>query len=122
MKLVGKAYCWRKCSHIDYRCWFVLKDLLALYARRLLYSSEKDYKETEVINESKPELKVVDEPDPESPVLFDLNVFEELRPKVIAELEPMPESESEPEVECQSQCQKWRNQSQKWKSFLLGLF
>ena len=23
MELVGKAYCWRKCSHIDYRCWFV---------------------------------------------------------------------------------------------------
>ena len=64
MKLVRKAYCWKKGSHIDYRCWFVLKDLRALYARHLLYSSEEDYKEPEVVDESKP--------DPESPVLVEL--------------------------------------------------
>ena len=87
MKFVEKAYCWRKCSHIDYRYLFVLKDLRASYARHLLYSSEEDYKEPEVVNESKSWLEVVDEPDPESPVLIELDVFEEPRPEVIAELE-----------------------------------
>jgi len=98
MKLVGKAYCWRKCSHIDYQCWFVLKDFLrALYARHLLYSSEKNYKEAEVVDESKSEPEVVNEPDPESPVLVEFDVFEKPRSEIIAELESVPESE--PEVE-----------------------
>ena len=72
MKLVGKAYCWRKVRHIDYRCWFVLKDLLhALYAPYLLYSSEEDYKEPTVVDEPEPaaepesEPTIVDEPEPE---------------------------------------------------------
>jgi len=96
MKLVGKVCCWRKCSHIDYRCWFVLKDLLrTLFARHLLYSSEEGYKEPKVVNELKPELEVVDEPDPESPILVELDVFEEPRLEVITELEPVPEPEVE---------------------------
>jgi len=100
MKLVGKT-CWKKCSHIDYRYWFVLKDLRALYARHLLYLSGKGYKESEVVDESKSESKVVDEPDSEFPVLVELDVFEKPRPEVIAELEPVPELElevKEPEV------------------------
>jgi len=45
MKFVEKVYCWRKGSHIDYLCWFVLKDLFrVLYAPHFLYSSEEDYK------------------------------------------------------------------------------
>jgi len=68
MKLVGKAYCWRKNNHIDYRCWFVLKDLFCvLYASRFLYSSEKGYKEPEAAYESEPESEVIDEPDVSSP-------------------------------------------------------
>ena len=97
MKLVRKAYYWRKCSHIDYRCWFVLKDLHAFYARHILYSSEEVYKEPEVVNESKPELEVINEPDPQSPVLVKFDVFKELRPEIIAESEPV--SKPEPEVE-----------------------
>jgi len=50
-----------------------------------MYSSEKDYKETEIVDESKSKLEVV-EPDPESLVLVELDIFEELRPEVIAEL------------------------------------
>ena len=81
----------------------VLKDLHALYASHLLYSFEVDYKEPEVVDESKSELEVVDEPDSESPVLVELDVFEKSRPEVIAELEPVPEPEPvpkpKPEVE-----------------------
>jgi len=57
MKLVEKAYYWEKCSHIDYRCWSVLKDLLhTLYAPHLFYLSEADYKEPEVVDEPEPEV------------------------------------------------------------------
>jgi len=79
----------RKCSHIDYQYWVVLKDLHALYAPHFLYSSEVDYKE--------PKPKVVNEPDPESLVLFELDILEESGSEVIAELELVPEPE--PEVE-----------------------
>jgi len=54
----------RKGSYIDYRCWFVLKDLRSLYDPHL-YSSEADYKESEAVD--KPE--VVDHSDPEPSVL-----------------------------------------------------
>jgi len=46
-----------------------------LYARHLLYSFEEDYKESEVIDESKPKLEVVNEPDPEYPVLVKFDIF-----------------------------------------------
>ena len=52
-----------------------LKDLRALYTRHFLYSSEEDYKEPRVVDESKPKLKVIDEPNPESPILVELDVF-----------------------------------------------
>ena len=68
-----------------------------MYAPHLLYSSEEDYKEPEVIDESKPEPEVVDESDLESSVLVELDVLEEPRPEVIAELEPVSESEQEVE-------------------------
>ena len=71
MKLVGKAYCWRKDTHIDYRCWFVLKDLFrALNAPHLLYSSEEDYNEPTVADEPEPAVEpesdptIIDEPEP----------------------------------------------------------
>jgi len=42
--------------HINYQCWFVLKDFLhTLYAPHL-YSSETDYKEPEVVDEPEPKL------------------------------------------------------------------
>ena len=54
MKLVGKAYCWEKGSHIDYRCWFVLKSLLCtLYAPHFLYSFKVDYKEPEIVERAR---------------------------------------------------------------------
>ena len=95
MKLVGKTYCQGKDSHIDYRCWFVLKDIRTLYASHLLYSSEADYKEPEV-DELEPEVvdklesEAVDEADPEPPV----------QPDIIDEpdSEVVDESELEPEV------------------------
>ena len=68
-----------KCSHIDYRCWSVLKDLCTLHAPHLLYSSEADYKELKV-NEQ--ESKAVIEPDLEPPVLIKPDIIDE------AELEP----------------------------------
>ena len=71
-KLIGG-----KSGHIDYRCWVVLKNLRALYAQHLLYSSEADYKEPKAVDESKPEPEIIDEPDPKSPVLVKLDVFEE---------------------------------------------
>ena len=56
MKLIGKAYYWEKDSHIDCRSWFVLKDLFrTLYAPHLRYSSETNYKESNV--EYEPELE-----------------------------------------------------------------
>jgi len=62
MKLVGKAYYWRKGGHIDYQCWFVLKDLRTLYASHLPYSSEKDYKEPTVVDEPEPAAEPESEP------------------------------------------------------------
>ena len=73
-------------SHIDYRCWFVLKDLLrTLYAPHLLYSSETDYKEPKVVD--KLESEVVDEPDLERPVLVDPDIIDEPDSKVVDEVE-----------------------------------
>jgi len=36
MKLVGKTYCWGKGSHVDGRCWFVLKDFRIYMLRTFL--------------------------------------------------------------------------------------
>jgi len=86
MKLVGKAYCWGKGSHFDYRYWFDLKDLLrALYAPHLLYSSEADYKESEVVYE--PELEVVDKSYPEPPAFVESDIVDELNSEVVDETE-----------------------------------
>ena len=76
-----------KDSHIDYRCWFVIKDLRILYAPHL-YSSEADYKESEAVD--KPE--VVDDSDPEPSVLVEPEVIDEPDLQV-------DEAELEPEVE-----------------------
>ena len=96
-KLVGKAYCWGKERHIDYRCWFVLKDLCTLYAPHLLYLSEADYKEPEVVDEpeplivDKPEPQDVDEPDPEPPVIVEPDIIDEPDSEVVDETELEPE-------------------------------
>ena len=74
----------------DHLCYFVLKDLLrTLYASHLFYSSEADYKESEVIDKSKPE--AVDEPDPESPVLVEPDIVDESDSEVADETELEPE-------------------------------
>jgi len=44
------------------------------------------------------EPEVIDEPDPESPVLVEFDVLEESGPEVIAKLERVPEPEAESEV------------------------
>ena len=56
-----------------------------MYARHLLYSYKEDYKEPKVVDESKPEPEVANEPDSESPILIELDAFEEPRSKVITE-------------------------------------
>ena len=69
MKLVGKAYCRRKDSHVDYRCWFVLKDFCALYASHCIHL-RKITKEPTIADESEPatelesERTIVDELEP----------------------------------------------------------
>jgi len=65
MELVEKAFCWRKCSHIDYRYWFVLKNLRTLYALHF-YSSEAVYKEPEVVDEPEPEAEAIHKSEPEA--------------------------------------------------------
>jgi len=90
MKLIGKASCWGKGSHIDDQCWFVLKDLRVLYTPYLLYSSE-----LEVATESEP--TIVDEPELESEVAAE----PESKSRVVdePESEPTVVNEPEPEIE-----------------------
>ena len=50
MRLVGEAYGWLEDTYINCRCWLVLQELLrAQYAPHILYASEADYREPDVV-------------------------------------------------------------------------
>ena len=93
---MDKLIAGKKGSHIDYRYWFVLKDLLHTSYAPHLYSFETDYKEPEIVDESepevvdKPELETVDEPDPEPLILVKPDIVDKSDSEIIdeAELEP----------------------------------
>jgi len=127
MKLVGKTFCWGEDSHIDYRCWFVLKYLLCtLHAQHSLCSSETNYREPNV--EHKPELEKAQLVDLVAECMEILANVGKLLESMVVKVD----TDSAPPVLVilrllksqsmnQNQSQKCESQNQKWKSLLLRL-
>ena len=88
MRLVGEAYGWLEDTYINCRCLLVLQELLrAQYAPHILYASEADYREPDVV-ESEP--KDVEHSETESAVKEPEPEIEELPIETLVDLPTAP--------------------------------
>ena len=95
LKLDGEAYYWWTDNHRLCRHWFTLQDLFRTWYTPPVHSYEPNCRELNVEQEPEPEIQPITEPftpkvevDPEPSVIVELDVFDELEPKVV-ELVPL---------------------------------
>jgi len=118
MKLVGEPYYWVENNHKLCRYWFLLQDFLRARYAPPIYSSESDYKEPNVEQETKSR-SITDlytkfrvalqkrvasqaakrDTDPEPSALVEPDVLEEPGSEVVAELEHEPEQDNAVKLE-----------------------